>query len=549
MCRNYAHPVRSENNDNKAAIMYSSQTKKTTVIIVTWLILGLALVVRLLISGQFLLVPDEANYWQWSRYLDIGYHDHPPMIAWGIWLATRLFGHTEFAVRLPTILGISIASGYLCLLTARWFSWRTALQVALLSQVILLLNGASLIATPDGMLLPCWAAACYHAATSLERDTLPQWLFTGIWFGLGLLSKYTMLLFLPSLFFCMLFTGAYRKRLLTYKPWLGLLTGFLLFTPVVLWNAQNNWVTFRHVLFQGGVDDSTFFTLGYMADFFGSQAALVSPIIFLFILAGWGTGWYSARLEHKKASFLIWMSLTSFVVFILLAFHVRIYGNWPAPAYLTALILIAALYSPGQVGEPAARHRLWNCGVGLAFFVSAIIMSQLLYPLFPLQLKLEPPLLSGTIELDLSRVAREIDGWDELAKRVEQTRKEMERSEDTFVFGLRYQFASELAFYIEGQPRTVSINRWSRPNVYDFWFKDSMLIGKDAIGIFEHEPVITVLPEIFERVDPVVEITLQRNTTWFGEETVHTLYMARCYGFKGGLEWMPKNPGDVRSSL
>ena len=58
----------------------------------TWLVLALALAGRLLISAHFLLSPDETNYWQWSRYLDIGYYDHPPMIAWTIWLATQLFG-------------------------------------------------------------------------------------------------------------------------------------------------------------------------------------------------------------------------------------------------------------------------------------------------------------------------------------------------------------------------------------------------------------------------------------------------------------------------
>ncbi|MCI5138659.1 MAG: hypothetical protein D3922_09665, partial [Candidatus Electrothrix sp. AR1] len=76
--------------------------------------------------------------------------------------------------------------------------------------------------------------------------------------------------------------------------------------------------------------------------------------------------------------------------------------------------------------------------------------------------------------------------------------------------------------------------------------KDEILLGQDAVGIFEHEPVITVLPEVFERVDPVVQVTLRRTGPWFGEETVHTLYLARCYGFKGGLAWVPKSSADVR---
>lgn len=534
----------------RGQVLSSPSSVGTGYIRLTWLVLGLGLLVRLLMSGQFLLVPDEAYYWQWSRYPALGYYDHPPMIAWAIGLATTLFGQSEFAVRLPTVLALAFASVYLCLLTAQWFAWKTALQVALLSQAVLLLTGSALIATPDGMLLLCWAAACYHAAQATEKhnkkNKLLQWLLTGIWFGLGMLSKYTMLLFLPSLFFAMLFTSAYRKQLLGYKPWLGLVCGCLLFFPVIFWNAQNNWVTFRHVLFQGG-GSGTGLTLSYLPDFLGTQAALVSPVIFLFIIASWVKGWTKgwtkkwAAQDHvvpARISFLLWMSLTTFLIFALLSLHVRIYGNWPAPAYLTAFILIAALYSPGQVGEKiekkATQYRLWWFGLGLASVVSMLILAQLLYPILPLKVALD-------------RTSRETKGWDTLGKLVDKEVQGMPQPKETFIFGLRYQLASELAFYMQGQPRTVSINRWSRPNVYDFWFIDKMLLGKDAVGIFEHEPVSTVLPEVFERVDPVKKVTLTRTGPWFGEETVQTLYMARCYGFTGGLAWVPKDPADVRA--
>jgi len=511
-----------------------NSTKEWNCLGATWLVLFLALVIRLVAGSQFLLVPDETNYWQWSRYLDIGYYDHPPMIAWTIWLSTTLFGHNEFAVRLPTILGITVASSYLCLLAARWFSCRCAFHTALVSQVILLMNGSALIATPDGLLLPCWAAACYHAAQALDRNRLGQWLLTGIWFGLGLLSKYTMLLFLPSLLFCMLFTRMYRPRLFSYKPWFGLIIGFLVFTPVLIWNAQHNWVTFRHVLYQGGVENTAFFTLRYIGDFLGSQAALLSPVIFLLILAAWLSGWTSKRLRPGDAPFLIWMSLTGFAAFTVLSFHVRIYGNWPSPAYLTALVLIAVLFSPGQEGRTASHHWLWNLGIGLALFMSAAVIVQLFYPVLP-------------VRVNLDRTAQETVGWDELGQVTDSVVKEMNDPDNTFIFGLRYQFASELAFYMPGQPKTVSINRWTRPNVYDFWFNDAQLLGKNAVGVFEYKGMTARLAELFERVDPAEEIPIYRTSPWFGKELVRTLYLVRCYGFKGGLRWQPLNQHDIRA--
>ncbi|MCI5183461.1 MAG: hypothetical protein D3921_13270 [Candidatus Electrothrix sp. AW1] len=129
----------SDHNRNwlRGQVLSSPCSVGTGYIRLTWLVLGLGLLVRLLMSGQFLLVPDEAYYWQWSRYPALGYYDHPPMLAWAIWLATTLFGQSEFAVRLPTVLALAFASVYLCLLTAQWFTWKTALQVALLSQAVL----------------------------------------------------------------------------------------------------------------------------------------------------------------------------------------------------------------------------------------------------------------------------------------------------------------------------------------------------------------------------------------------------------------------------
>ena len=101
------------------------------------------------------------------------------MIAWTIWLSTYLFGQNELAVRLPTNIGVTVAFFYMALLAARMFSWRTAFHVILLCQAILLFNGAALIATPDGMLLPCWAGATFHAAQALRGKQFGRWLATG----------------------------------------------------------------------------------------------------------------------------------------------------------------------------------------------------------------------------------------------------------------------------------------------------------------------------------------------------------------------------------
>jgi len=127
---------------------------------------------RLVYSGMFPLVPDETNYWQWSRYLAPGYHDQAPMIAWTIKLGTLLLGHTEMGVRLPSVL----ASIYMVMMAGRWFGGRAALNTAIISQGIFAFIIGGLLATADGLQAMAWAGACYHVARAYEKHRWFDWL-------------------------------------------------------------------------------------------------------------------------------------------------------------------------------------------------------------------------------------------------------------------------------------------------------------------------------------------------------------------------------------
>ena len=118
--------------------------------------------------------------------------------------------------------------------------------------------------------------------------------------------------------------------------------------------------------------------------------------------------------------------------------------------------------------------------------------------------------------------------------------KDMPAPDNTFIFGLKYQHASELAFYTPGQPHTVSINKWSRPNVYDYWWTDEALLGRDAVGISGmSEKYLKKLRQVFQQVDAPVKIDVYRKPVPFWKsgpgDFVRSYYLYRAYGFKGGL--------------
>ena len=510
-----------------------------------WLwIIGFSLF-RFLYSGLFLLVPDETNYWQWSRHLAFGYHDQAPLIAWTTKLTTSILGQTETGVRLPSVLAIAVASGYLIVLAKRYMGDRAAWNTALLSQAILEFNLGGLLATPDGLQAAAWAGASYHVARAYENDRLSQWLLGGLWFGIGMLSKYTMVIFLPGAFLYGIFSQSHRRRLARFRPYAGVLLGMLMFVPVIIWNAQNHWSSLHHVANLGGVNREFAIDLKFLGDFLASQAGLLSPLMFFLGLLAWYLALQRpSRTEKWIYRFLFFTSFPMFATFTLLSFHTRVYGNWPASGYLVVSVLIGAFFAErSKIFSPSRIVRwgqgLWPWAVGCAYLFSVLVFIQVVWPVFPIPAKWD-------------RIAIETSGWKELGIKAAQTVNTLPNPEKTFLFGLQYQIASELAFYTPGQPVTVSINRWNRPNVYDYWWKDEDLIGLDAVGVTDSpESHVFQLKQVFDQVDPPIRLDIFSKSVSVRKDgsyqPVKTFYIYRAYGFKGGLRWIPPERSDIRA--
>src|SRR5476651_1018621 len=62
---------------------------------------------------------DEAYYWLYSRYLDWGYFDHPPMVALFIRFGDSLL-HNELGLRMTTVLTSSASIYLLWLILKRY---------------------------------------------------------------------------------------------------------------------------------------------------------------------------------------------------------------------------------------------------------------------------------------------------------------------------------------------------------------------------------------------------------------------------------------------
>ena len=154
------------------------------------LIAGLLLLQFVALAGPDLF-PEEAYYWLYARHLDLGYLDHPPIVAWLINLGTMVFGHGEFGVRFFAFVCHLVTCFFVFQLTALWFDRRAAWTAVAMLQVVPFFFMTGFIITPDAPLTACWAGALYFLARVFFQENGRAWLGVGICLGLGMLSKYT----------------------------------------------------------------------------------------------------------------------------------------------------------------------------------------------------------------------------------------------------------------------------------------------------------------------------------------------------------------------
>ncbi len=395
---------------------------------------------RLLVAGLVPLAPDEAYYWVWSRALQPGYLDHPPMVALFIRAGTLLGGESAFGIRLAGPIAIAIASILLARAADSLFpAQRPGAWAALLFNATLVVGLGGVLMTPDLPLLVFWCAALWAIARLHATQDGRWWLAFGLFAGLALASKYTaVLLGLGALAWLAGSRAAWRWWR-DGRLYAGGALAALVFAPVVAWNAAHGWASFAK---QGGraAADEAGFTLRYIGELLGTQVGLATPLILVLAVAGTAVATAAwARRGDAAGALLAAFVLPGALLFLWQATGSRVQGNWPAILY-PAACLAASAYAP-------ARLRGWRRpGVAVGLVMAGAIC---------LQAALAPLPLPRRLDTTLARLG----GWDGLAAAVEAERARLGAG---FVAAEEYGLASQLALRLPpGIPVIALDERWA----------------------------------------------------------------------------------------
>lgn len=162
----------------------------------TLLLLALAAFLSVNLGGRGLNDPDEGRYanialemaegphgWWEPRMSDFAHYDKPPLTYWVTLGCFEVFGRTEWAARLPCLLGAVLALAGLGWTAFRWYGERTAWWAVLFCGTAGQFWLLARLLTPDMLLTGfCTAAiACWAEARHRGRPGVWWWLGAGFW--------------------------------------------------------------------------------------------------------------------------------------------------------------------------------------------------------------------------------------------------------------------------------------------------------------------------------------------------------------------------------
>lgn len=450
---------------------------------------ALAVLFHLLWAMGVGLSPDEAHYALYGQHLAWSYYDHPPLVGW-LQALVLWVSESDLALRIwPLVLwwvtgSLLISfndSVFPSVKHCRWWGLRVDVWLWL-GSVLPHLMGLAMV--PDALLMPLtlalmqlvWRVAQAHANEAGEADT-PRawsvwqgWLALGVVLGLAGLSKYTAVLL--GLSVAIALQLAMGWSLWRHKGWwLTLVTAAKLVSVVFIWNALNDWASFRYQIAhaQGADTWQAWLAVRYGLVVWGGLG-LMWPFM------RWATAMPAGMpVAPLRVGALTPVRLCAVFALPLLGVLLQASGrgsalpHWAVPAGVALLPLVSAsacaAWTSGQGGVPLRLRAAWGWGLVVQVLAVCALAGFLVWGGMPAQTTLSTARAAGVREgMDAMNPVADLHGWQVAAARATQLAQAQQLS------GLavtNWSLASRLAWY--ARPLSVRVVD-DHGDQFNIWF-------------------------------------------------------------------------------
>jgi hypothetical protein len=459
------------------------------------LLIAITFVLHLIWGAIFPPTNDETYHYLYTTHPSLSYFDHPPMTMWVAKAGILLCGGSVHPLSLRLGFTMLFAGSTLIMYcwAARWYGPWAGFYAALflnLSGYHALTGGFAL---PDGpflffALVTMWALG---EAVLAEPGRIWPWVWVGLGFGGGLLSKYHGV-FLPAaaVLYALVTPGA-RRLLWSPGPYLAVAIGFAVFSPVLVWNAQNGWASF---VFQGGR------AVGHEFDPNGLFAIFLGPVGYLLPWI-WGLlAWQLVKRLWRFRSLQGIDRLALCLAVVPIAFFTAVSCtrwvllHWPLIGFVALMPLLGAAWADWAAAAPSWSRRRIALMAAAVLVTATACGGQARFGLIPFPDK-DP--------------MEDMSGWDSVAAELDA--RGLTAEPHTFLTTRCWSDSGQLAFNLRERVPVLCYDPRD-PRGFAFWSRPEEWLGWNGLLVVaSDEPFDAKFMEpFFRRVELAAEFPMTR---------------------------------------
>ena len=301
-----------------------------------WITVIATFLIKSLLAYLIPFTGDEALFYTWGTFPDIGFYDHPPMIGWLLALIMK-FSASEYALRLPPLIFPYIVGAVI-------YSLLKVLDKSLARWTVILflvspINMMNILVTTDTplFLFTSLSAVCFYHG--LHSNKLLYLILAGVFFGGGFLSKY----------FSVLLIIAYGVYVLIYqrnrRGFAALALVAVCTIPFVLLNVYYNythaWANIMFNVFNRNHEMGPF-NPGNFFVYLGQLLLLLTPVVIYFLFRPVKSARQFVAAESLRRYYFVLCSVPLGVL-ALLSFTKSIGIHWPL-AFLPFVFILTIFH-------------------------------------------------------------------------------------------------------------------------------------------------------------------------------------------------------------
>jgi len=517
--------------ENKVSFLPSISENKN----LYWLV-GISAIIRIILAVNA-LSDGEAYYARGAYDLQLSYFDQPPLFFWLSGGLIKIFGLSNLTLRLPSILFFALSSILLYKITDKIYNnKKAAFYTTLLYNVSPVFSLAfGVFFQPDSTLLFFWLLSFYALYEILfpdfEIDSISNYrkskhvfkwfLILGITIGLSALSKYYVVFIVFGVLLFLLIKKNHRHWFSHYGFYMAVLISIILFLPVLLWNQEQDWISFTFQSSRAGSDQQSL-RFDWLLRSIGGQALYVLPWIWIPLIIQIPII-YKTKFKKEIHHLILFLALPVIFFFTIITLwsNLQFHFHWQTPGYLLLYIPLGNwLVKMIDLGYEKIIKRTINgmISVTMILFVLLIVHintgSWTFYG--PRWLattfgeSYDPTILIN--DFDAVKETYEKNGW---------------LSDDNiFAGGTRWWLCGLLDYSLKYEKDFLVFNK--DPRNYAYLSDPVSLIGKDCVVPSNYQDLVDndVRP-FFDKVELVDSCWIER---WEGEHELK-IYFYYCHNF------------------